>query len=307
MKTVFMGTPDFAVPSLEKLIEQGCEISAVFTQPDKPKGRGYKLLPPPVKECAEKHGIPVYQPVSMRDGEALEILKGISPDIIIVAAYGKILPIEILNLPKYGCVNIHASLLPAYRGAAPIQWAVLNGEKKSGVTIMQMEEGLDTGDMLAVAETEIGENETTGELFDRLAALGAELLAETLPKLEKGEVAPKKQGDEFTYAPMIKKDICPVDFELSAWEVHNKIRGLSPYPAALTTLAGKRLKLFGSKIGGKVSGKAGEIVSLNPFTVACGDGGSVILTELQLEGGKRMDTETFLRGKKVEIGTLLGE
>lgn len=306
MKTVFMGTPDFAVPSLEKLIEKGYEISAVFTQPDKPKGRGYKLMPPPVKECALKHNIPVYQPVTMRDGEAIGILQELSPDIIIVAAYGKILPAEILNLPKFGCVNVHASLLPAYRGAAPIQWAVLNGEEKSGVTIMQMDIGLDTGDMLAVAETEIGENETAGELFDRLAALGAELLADTLPGIEKGEVTPVKQGDNFTYASMIKKDMCPVDFNLSSKEVHNKIRGLSPFPGAVTSLFGKRLKLFKSEKGNEVNGKAGEVVCLKPFTVACGDGNSIIITELQCEGGKRMEAEAFLRGKSVELGTVLG-
>ena len=233
MRTVFMGTPDFAVPCLQRLFDCGCEVCGVFTQPDKPKGRHGVLTAPPVKELALKMGVPVFQPTKMRDGTALEMLKSVQPELVIVVAYGKILPKEILDYPKYGCINIHASLLPKLRGAAPIQWSVINGCKVTGVTSMQMDEGLDTGDMLISREIEIGENETAGELHDRLSALGADVLEETLEALKKGELKPVKQNDaEFTYAPMLSKELSPVDWSLSAREVHNKIRGLSPWPSA---------------------------------------------------------------------------
>ncbi|MBQ6570521.1 MAG: methionyl-tRNA formyltransferase [Clostridia bacterium] len=301
-----MGTPDFAVNSLNEA-NKICNIKGVFTQPDKQKGRGKKLLPPPVKEAAQALGIEVFQPNTLKDGQALEILKKLEPDIIIVVAYGKILPKEILEYPKYGCINVHASLLPAYRGAAPIQWAVLGGEKESGITIMQMDEGLDTGDMLSVAKLQIGENETGGSLHDRLAVLGAELLCKTLAEIEAGSINPVKQPDEFTYAPMLTKELCPVDFTKSAAEVHNKIRGLSPYPAAMTMFGDKRLKLFSSSLYDKqTNAKPGEVISSYPLIIACGDGKCVRIDELQLEGGKRMDTKSFLLGRKIEEGTVFG-
>lgn len=225
-----MGTPDFAVVSLENLINTGKhQIEGVFTQPDKPKGRGYTVTFSPVKDCAISHNIPVYQPETLKDGKAFEIIKELKPDVIVVAAYGKILPKEILDFPKYGCVNVHGSLLPKYRGAAPIQWSVLNGEKETGVTTMYMSEGLDTGDMLLKESTEIGENETAGHLFDRISEMGAELICKTLDALEKGEITPVKQDDALSsYSPMLSKKICPIDWSKSAKEVHNKIRGLNP-------------------------------------------------------------------------------
>ncbi len=309
MKIVFMGTPDFAVPCLKALAENGHEVAAVFTQPDKPKGRGYKMIPTPVKVCAQEYGIPVYQPLSLRKGEeaeqSLELLKSIAPDLIAVTAYGQILPKEILDLPKYGCINIHASLLPRYRGAAPINWCILNGETVTGVTSMLMEEGLDTGDMLIKRETAIGENETYSELYTRLSVMGGEVLLETTEALEKGTLAPEKQDDsQSCYSPMITKDMSALDFSKSAREIHNTVRGVTGF----TSLGGKRLKVFASEL---VSGSAdnavnGEIVDNDTFTVKCGDGGLIRFNEVQLEGSKRMSTEVFLRGKKPEKGTVLG-
>lgn len=309
MKIVFMGTPDFAVPCLKALAESGHEVAAVFTQPDKPKGRGYKMIPTPVKVCAQEYGIPVYQPLSLRKGEeaeqSLELLKSIAPDLIAVTAYGQILPKEILDLPKYGCINIHASLLPRYRGAAPINWCILNGETVTGVTSMLMEEGLDTGDMLIKRETAIGENETYSELYTRLSVMGGEVLIETTEALEKGTLVPEKQDDsQSCYSPMITKDMSALDFSKSAREIHNTVRGVTGF----TSLGGKRLKVFASEL---VSGSAdnavnGEIVDNDTFTVKCGDGGLIRFNEVQLEGSKRMSTEVFLRGKKPEKGTVLG-
>ncbi len=312
MDIVFMGTPDFAVPCLQALIDSGENVRAVFTQPDKPKGRGYKLTPPPVKELAVKYNIPVYQPLSLKKGEdaenSLKILREISPDMIVVTAYGKILPKEILELPKYFCLNVHASLLPKYRGAGPIQWSVLNGEKVTGVTTMKMADGIDTGDMLLKSETEIGENETASELHDRLAVMGAELLLKTIKAVKENSVTPKKQDDSLsTYAPMLTKDMCPIDFSKSATEIHNKIRGLSAFPCATAILDGKRLKIYGSELAGEVSGnvQCGTIVKPESFTVACGDGKCIRFTEVQAEGGKRMKTADYLRGKPVAKGTVL--
>ncbi len=240
MRIVYMGTPDFAVPALEKLAQSpDYTVAAVFTQPDKPKGRKMVMTPPDVKVCAEKLGIPVFQPSSMRSEEAYNSLKELNPDVIVVAAYGQILPKAVLDLPKFGCVNIHGSLLPKYRGAAPIQQSVLDGEKVTGVTTMLMDVGLDTGDILLKAETEIGENETAGELFDRLAVLGGELIIETLDKLKKGEITPQKQDESLaTHTSKITKELCPIDFNMSAFEVHNKVRGLNPWPVAVTEIAG---------------------------------------------------------------------
>lgn len=305
MKIIFMGTPDFAVPCLEALCNTH-EVAAVFTQPDKPKGRGYVFAPPPVKVYALEFGIEVFQPRTLKDGEALDIIKRINPDVIVVVAYGKILPESILNFPKYGCINVHASLLPKYRGAAPIQWAVINGETESGVTTMQMDAGLDTGDMLMKASTPITENMAAGELHDKLSELGAELIVKTLFAVENGEITPEKQTDSPTaYASMLDRSICSIDWNCSAVEVHNKIRGLSPYPAAVSTLSGKRVKIFSSVRSDK-SGIPGEIISVSPLTVACGEG-SVEIKELQLEGKKRMTAEAFLAGRSLKTGDYFGK
>lgn len=307
MKIVFMGTPDFAVPCLRVLAESEHEIAAVFTQPDKPKGRGYKMIPTPVKAAAEEYGIPVYQPLSLRKGEdaekSMEILNNIAPDLIVVTAYGQILPKEILELPKYGCINIHASLLPKYRGAAPINWVLLNGEKVTGVTSMQMSEGLDTGDMLIKKSTEIGENETYSELYGRLAAMGGEVLAETIKAIEEGTLVPEKQYDSLScYSPMIEKEMSSLDFTKSAEEIHNTIRGVSGF----TMMNGKRLKVFASEISHNIAqSEAGTIVDADKFAVSCSDG-VVLFTEIQLEGAKRMKTADFLRGRKLEKGVKLG-
>ena len=308
MNIVFMGTPDFAVPCLKTLAESTHTVSAVFTQPDKPKGRGYKMIPTPVKKAAQEYNIPVYQPLSLRKGEdaeaGMKVLKELSPDLIVVTAYGQILPEEILNLPKYGCINIHASLLPAYRGAAPINWCILNGETKTGVTSMQMDKGLDTGDMLLRRETEIGENETYQELYDRLAVMGGEVLADTLKAVEEGTLSPEKQDDSLScYSPMITKSMSALDFSKSAKELHNTVRGVTGF----TLMGGKRLKIFRSVIenGTDENAANGEIVNADKFTVKCGDGGLLTFTEIQAEGGKRMKTADFLRGKKITKGEIL--
>ena len=305
MRIVYMGTPDFAVPALEKLAQSpDYTVAAVFTQPDKPKGRKMVMTPPDVKVCAEKLGIPVFQPSSMRSEETYNSLKELNPDVIVVAAYGQILPKAVLDLPKFGCVNIHGSLLPKYRGAAPIQQSVLDGEKVTGVTTMLMDVGLDTGDILLKAEIEIGENETAGELFDRLAVLGGELIVQTLDKLKKGEITPQKQDESLaTHTSKISKELCPIDFNKSAFEVHNKVRGLNPWPVAVTEIAGKTVKVYSSRVS-DMSGAAGTILSLKPFVVACGDK-SVELIEIQPQGKKRMTAQAFLAGHKLNIGDKL--
>lgn len=305
MNIVFMGTPDFAVPSLEKLA-QHYNVMAVFTQPDKPVGRKMILTPPDVKVCAEKLNIPVYQPEKLRNSDSFDIISKMNPDVIVVVAYGQILPENILNIPKYGCINIHGSLLPKYRGAAPIQWAVLNGDKKTGVTTMYMEKGLDTGDILLVDEYEIDINDTAGDVFNKLAEMGGELILKTLDKAEKGELTPIKQDDsQSSYAKMLDKSLCNIDFNKSAAEVHNQVRGLSPWPVATTSYNGKVLKIFETRLT-KGKGKAGEIISINPLTVACGED-AVIVNILQMQGKKKMDSKAFLQGHKLEIGTIIGE
>ena len=308
MKTVFMGTPDFAVPPLHALIEAGYEVAAVVTQPDKPKGRGKTLLPTPVKEEALMHEIPVYQPQRVRKNpEFLETLKEIDPDIIIVAAFGQIIPKEILELPKFGCINIHASLLPKYRGAAPIQQAVIDGEKESGVTIMQMGEGLDTGDMISKIIIPLAQDETGGSLFGKLAQAGAELLIKTLPSIEQGTAEREKQPEESPtpYAAMITKQMGLMNFSKPAEELERLVRGMNPWPSAYTFINGKTLKVWKCK----VSGEQTDAIPGNVFLtdkegihVAC-EKGTLILTEVQLEGKKRMDTEAFLRGYHIEKGT----
>lgn len=311
MNLVFMGTPDFAVPTLKALFASEHNVSAVFSQPDKPKGRGYKLTPPPVKVIALENNTEVFQPQSLKKGEdaekSIEILKAINPDFIIVVAYGKILPKEVLDIPKYGCINVHASLLPKYRGAGPIQWSVLNGEKETGATTMFMAEGLDTGDMLLKASTPIGENETASELHDRLSVLGAELLIKTLSEFENDNITPEKQDDSLsTYAPMLSKELCPIDFSKSAQEIHNQIRGLSDWPCATATLDDKRLKFYKSEIV-STDGEnkiVGQIINEKDMTIACGTG-SIRIIELQAEGSKRMKTADYLRGNPINKNQII--
>lgn len=305
MKIIYMGTPDFAVPALKALNSSEHEVVAVFTQPDKPKGRKMVLTPPDVKVCANELSIPVFQPETFKDGKALEIINGYDPDVIVVAAYGKLLPKAVLDAPKYGCINIHGSLLPKYRGAAPIQQSVLNGDRITGVTAMQMDAGLDTGDILLVKETEISENETSGELFDRLALLGGELIVETLSLLEQGRLAPKKQDDSLaTHTSKIDKSSCRIDFSKTAQEVHNQVRGLNPWPVAATKIDGKNIKVYSTRLCSK-SAQAGTIISVKPLIVACGEG-SVEICELQPEGKKRMSSQAFLAGHKLNAGDKIG-
>lgn len=308
MRMVFMGTPDFAVPALQRLISDGHELVGVFTQPDKPKGRGYQLQPPPVKELALQAGIPVYQPTTFKDGEALKILQTLAPEVIVVVAYGKMLPTSVLELPKYGCINVHGSLLPKYRGAAPIQWSVLNGDAVTGVTTQQMAYEMDTGDILMTSETAIGENETSGELYDRLREMGAQLCSETIAAL--GTLQPRKQDpDQATYAPMLSKELSPVDWSRTAQQIHNQIRGLSPWPTAVTTMDGKRIKLHASRRCTESAGDVapGTILQSRPLQVACGENTVLEIVELQAEGSRRMTAEVFLCGHPIQPGTRLGE
>lgn len=300
MRIVYMGTPDFAVPAL-KALAQTHEVAAVFTQPDKPVGRKQVLTPPDVKVCAQELGIPVCQPASMKSEEALETLRSFAPEVIVVAAYGQILPKAVLELPKYGCVNIHGSLLPKYRGAAPIQQAVLNGDAVTGITTMQMDVGLDTGDILLQKETPIGENETAAELFDRLALLGGELITETLTALENGTVTPQKQDEALaTHTAKIDKSLCPVDFRQPARQVHNQIRGLYSWPIATAQIDGKRVKLHQARQAAG-SGRPGEILSVKPLVIACGEG-AVELMVVQPEGKKKMTAAAFVAGHPLHKG-----
>ena len=307
MRIVFMGTPDFAVPSLQALLDAGHEVCAVYTQPDKPQGRKQVLTPPPVKVLAQEHHIPVYQPLSFKGADAQAQLRALEPEVIIVVAYGKLLPKAVLDIPPRGCINVHGSLLPRWRGAAPIQWSVIAGDQKAGVTTMQMAEGLDTGDMLLTYETEVGARETAGELFDRLAQAGAELLVETLDQLD--TITPTPQDDsQSCYAHMLDKQMAVIDWAKSAHEIDCLIRGLSPWPVALTTLAGERLKIYAAEpVSG--TGKPGEVLESDPkkgLTVACGEG-ALALREVQLVGGKRMQSADFLRCHAIAKGTMLGE
>ncbi len=301
MKIVFMGTPDFAVPSLQRLIDDGHEVAAVYCQPDKPQGRHFVLTPPPVKVLALEKNIPVLQPTTLKDVQAQQILAEFAPDIIVVAAYGKILPKAVLDMPQYGCINVHGSILPKYRGAAPIQWAVINDEPKAGVTIMQMAEGLDTGDMLLVSETDIGADETAGELFDRIALLGADALSEALKKID--ELEPVKQDDSLAcWASPLKKTDGEIDWKKDAKAVYALIRGVTPWPGAYTIFNGKRLKIHKAKLCG-MNGEPGALLDSQRLVIGCG-GGSVELTEVQLEGAKRISAADFIRGQRVEKGPL---
>ena len=309
MKVIFMGTPDFAVGTLEALIEAGHQVNLVVTQPDKPKGRGHAMQYTPVKEVAVKHGIPVYQPIKIRADESVAYLAGIEADVIVVVAFGQIIPKSILEMKKYGCINVHASLLPKYRGAAPIQWAVIEGEKESGVTIMQMDEGLDTGDMLTKTVVPLDEKETGGSLFDKLSAAGAKLCVETLQKIEAGEVQPEKQGESPTaYAAMLTKYMGKIDWTKDAVSIERLVRGLNPWPSAYTKLNGKTLKIWECKVIplDASKGACGEILEVTKDSVIVQTGdGALAIRELQLEGKKRMDAGSFLRGFHVEPGTIL--
>lgn len=309
MRVVFMGTPDFAVGTLEALVRSEHEVAGVVTQPDKPKGRGKAMQFPPVKEVAIKEDIPVYQPRRVRDPEFIKILEEISPDVIVVVAFGQIIPQEIIDLPKYGCINVHGSLLPKYRGAAPIQWAVINGEKESGVTTMQMDAGLDTGDMLLKTVVPLEKDETGGSLFEKLSKVGAELLIETLKALEENSVIPEKQGESPTpYAKMLTKEMGSIDWTKDATALEQLIRGLNPWPSAYTYLNGKTLKIWLVKVEDTDTKSApGTVVEVTKKEVKVQTGkGLLSLKEVQLEGKKRMEIDAFLRGNAVEKGMVLG-
>lgn len=313
-RAVFMGTPDFAVGILKALIDSKYEVVGVFSQPDRPKGRGGKRQMTPVKKTAVEAGIPVFQPARIRDPENFETLKELKPDVIVVAAFGQIIPKAILDLPPYGCINVHASLLPKYRGAAPIQWAVIRGEKESGVTIMRMSQGLDTGDMIRKEAVPLSEDETGGSLFDKLADVGAKLLVETLDELSAGTAVFEKQPEESPtpYASMLTKEMGDIDWSEDALTIERLVRGLNPWPSAYTRLDGKTLKIWrakaekaepeteGAKVPGTVTG-----ISKDSFRVRTGDGDLRIL-EVQMEGRKRMNADAFLRGFHLETGTVLG-
>lgn len=309
MKIIFMGTPDFAVPCLDMLVKEGHEVCLVVTQPDKPKGRGKKMLFPPVKEKAIEYGIEVFQPVKVKEEEAVEKLRSYNADIIVVVAFGQILPESILNMPKYGCINVHGSLLPKYRGAAPIQWSVINGDTKTGVTTMYMEKGLDTGDMLLKAEFDITSEDTYGTVHDKMCVMGADVLKETLVKIENGTIVREKQDDALSnYAPMISKETGHIDWNKTSFEIINLIRGLDPVPTAWTVYNDEVLKIWKAvKFEcDNSTAKCGEIADITKkgFVVKTGDG-FVLVTEIQARGGKRMATDAYMRGHAVEKGIVL--
>lgn len=301
MRIVFMGTPDIAAESLRALIAAGHEVCGVFTREDKPVGRKQILTAPPVKQVALEHGIPVYQPKTLRDGSADEILAELAPELIVVVAYGRILPVSVLQLPKYGCINLHVSLLPKYRGSAPVQWSVINGDTETGVTIMQLDEGVDTGDILCVAPVKIGENETAGELFERISALGAQTLCDTVVAIEKGEVTPVPQDHtKATHAPQLTKEMGYFDFHEDAAVLHNLIRGLNPWPVASFLCGEKRVKVLRSTLR-QESGIPGTILSLKPLVIAC-ENGSLCLEEVVPEGSRSMSGEVWAMGRRFSVG-----
>ena len=298
MRIVFMGTPDIAATCLKKILADGFEVVGAYTQPDRPKGRGMKLVASPVKEVALAAGIPVYQPENFREEESVEALRALKPDVCAVVAYGRILPQKVLDVPTFGCINIHASLLPKYRGSAPYQWAVLDGRKETGVTAMYLCREMDAGDIIDVSKTPIGENETAGELLNKLAVLGAELLSKTLSRFEKeGKLPAVPQNPaEISYAPMLDKTMCPIDWNQTAVQVHNHVRGLHPWPVATMVLQGKTFKVHDTRVV-PGSGTPGQILGLTKtgLTIACGEG-AVEITSLQAEGGKRMAAPDYFRG-----------
>ena len=304
MRILFMGTPDFAVEQLKRLVEDGHEICGVFTQPDKPKNRGMKMTFSPVKEYALICGLDVYQPTKMRDGSALAIVEKLRPELIVVAAYGRILPEDILSAAPMGAINVHSSILPQYRGAAPINWAILDGRKETGVTIMYMVKELDAGDVICMRKTEILPEEDAQELTGRLALLGADALAEAIGQLASGTVVRTPQDHSaFSYAPMLSKELSPMDWSRSAQALHDQVRGLIPWPCATMELGGKKVKVFKTRIGGEVQAEAGAIVTADKrgLEIACGDGRSLWILQLQAEGGKRMMAADYLRGHPIEI------
>jgi methionyl-tRNA formyltransferase len=297
MRVVFMGTPDIAATCLKKIIADGFEVVAVYTQPDRPKGRGMKLVQSPVKELALQQGLPVFQPESFRDDDAVEQLCALRPDVVAVVAYGRILPQRVLDIPRLGCVNIHASILPAYRGSAPYQWAVLDGCAETGVTAQFMSKGVDEGDIIDIAKTDIGENETAGQLLERLAVLGAALLSKVLTRFTRENVVAVPQNNaEASFAPMLDKSICPIDWSKTARQIHNQVRGLHPWPVATMELKGQRFKIHETRVLDR-SGAPGEILELTKtgLVIACGEG-AVEIRQLQAEGGKRMAAPDYFRG-----------
>ena len=300
MKVLFSGTPDFAVPSRQALLDAGHDITAVFTQPDKPKNRGMKLQAPPVKELAVAHGIPVYQPVKLRDGTAMEIIRQHNPELIVVAAYGRILPNDILDFPTCGCINVHSSLLPKYRGAAPIHWAILQGEEKSGVTIMHMAEELDAGDIISQSETPIDPMETVGELHDRLATMGAALLVQTVGSIQEGTATRTPQRvEEVTFAPMLNRELSKMDWSKSAQELHNQVRGLVPWPGAEAEIADRRVKVWKTSVAeGNSTLPVGTVLSADQqgIVIVCGGETLRCNKELQGQGKRRMEAADYLRG-----------
>ena len=310
MKVVFMGTPDFAVGTLEAIVGAGHEVAAVVTQPDKPKGRGGVMAMSPVKECALRHGLTVLQPLKARNPEFIDEIRAINPDVIVVVAFGQIIPSEIIHMPKFGCINVHASLLPKYRGASPIQWTVLDGCEYSGVTTMLMDEGIDTGDILETATVKLDERETGGSLFDRLSLVGAKLLVETLDKAEAGQLHPVKQDDsQSSYVRMMDKSFGLMDFTQPVEVLERKVRALNPWPSAFTHMDEKLLKIWDATVIQDNNVKAGDYGKVKTdgktcFMVAC-DGGYLSVNELQLEGKKRMKVEDFLRGYSIKEGTVL--
>ncbi len=308
LRVIFMGTPQFACPTLQRLIDRGDEIPAVVTQPDRPKGRGQKSVPPPVKELAERHGLPVLQPIKVRAPEFIESVREMNPDVVVVVAFGQILPKALLEIPRYGCINVHASLLPRYRGAAPLNWCVINGEIETGVTTMLMDVGLDTGDMLLKKATPIDPDEDTSSLHDRLSLIGAALLNETLDLLVQGKLVPEKQDEALScYAPMLKKEDGLIDWTRDARTIRNLVRGMSPWPGAFTYLDGKLVKVYRTRIG-EGEGAPGTVIAAgrDGIEVACG-GGSLLLDELQLEGKKRLPVRDFLAGCRIAPGTAFGK
>lgn len=309
MKIVFMGTPEFAVPCLQKIIDEGHEVLAVVTQPDKPKGRGKKLAMPPVKELALKYEIDVYQPVKAREDSFVEKLKEINPELIVVVAFGQILPKSILDIPKFGCVNVHASLLPKYRGAAPLNWVIINGEEKTGVTTMYMDVGLDTGDMILKSEIPLDDEITAGELHDKMMVQGAEVLKDTIDLISKGEAPREKQNDEETcYSPIMDKSLGNIDWSKSATDIHNLIRGVNPWPSAYTTYDKQTMKIWKTKVLDKLSEKTpGTILSVDKNGIEVSTGDKVLqISEIQMSGKKRMIVSEYIKGNDISTGIVLG-
>ena len=310
MRIAFLGTPEFAVPSLERLVEAGFDVAAVVTQPDKPKGRGKKLAPPPVKEAALRFGLPVHQPPKIKNQEAIDFFRGLGAEAMAVVAYGKIIPQAIIDIPEFGLINVHSSLLPKYRGAAPMQWAVAEGETRTGVTTMLIDAGLDSGDILLAAETGIDPEENAVELSERLSLMGADLLVQTLRGVKEGAVRPKPQDHErATFAPMLKKETGRIDWTWSAAKIHNRVRGFQPWPGAFTAFRGKSLHIWRSRVAVSAVGlAAGEIQTRGREVVAgCGEGTALEFVEVQLEGRKRIPAAAFANGQRLSGGERLGE